>query len=464
MKFLDLHIYDQLFSPRNRWWFSEYVDRGGEYSWDGTPEMKVKLLSLSRSRISLDEEEKWNIKILELEMALLPVLVRMQQEGITLDRGKLQDIGNRLDEAIRNIETEVRELVWEWVNLASPKQIVELFHRLSIPLTKKNKTWYSVDTDVLEFLAPKHDIARLILEHRSLSKLRSTYIDALLGAIDRNTQKIHTHYNQIWAATGRMSSENPNLQNIPTGGWYAMEIKSCFLPSQWNILIVADYSQIELRILAILSRDPALTETFIQGEDIHARTARFLFWETTHITSEMRRIAKTVNFWVIYGITGFWLAKSLGTSPREATEYIENFFLQYKAVRPYYDSLLENARKNGYVETYFGRRRMMPTLSDANRMVRAAAEREAINMPIQWTAADILKYAMIEIDRVQEMEGLNGKMLLQIHDELVFDVPESEEARFTEIIREKMEYPFSESPIPIRVDIHSGKNWAEAKG
>lgn len=463
MKFLDLHIYDQLFSLRNRWGFAEYIDRDGTFSWDGTPEMKVKLLSEIKQHATFEEKDEKSAAILTLEMDLLPVLVRMQETGITIDRIQLHDIWLRLDWAIARIEGEVKDLVWEWVNLASPKQIAELLTRLGIALTKKNKTGYSVDTDVLEFLAPKYDIARLILEHRSLSKLRSTYIDTLLHAIDSETQKIHTHYNQIGAATGRMSSENPNLQNIPTGGWYAREIKSCFLPSPWNILIVADYSQIELRILAILSWDLALTETFIREEDIHARTARFLFWNDTSITSEMRRIAKTVNFGVIYGITGFWLAKSLGTSPREATEYIENFFHQYTAVQSYYDTLLERARQNGYVETYFWRRRVIPSLHDANRMVRAAAEREAINMPIQGTAADMLKYAMVEIDRAIQAEGLEGRMLLQIHDELVFDVPLSEEARFREIIREKMEHTF-ESRVPIRVDIHSGKNWAEAKG
>lgn len=397
-------------------------------------------------------------------MDLIPVLVRMQKEGILIDQKKLREIGENLRASIRKIETEVRELVGENINLSSPKQVAELLQRLGIPLTKKNKTGFSVDTDVLEELAGKHDIARLILDHRSYSKLVSTYIDALLKSVNPTTKRVHTHYNQIGASTGRMSSEDPNLQNIPTGSGYAHEIKSCFIPKNGSVLLVADYSQIELRILAFLSGDPALWETFIRGEDIHARTAHFLFWENAEITSEMRRIAKTVNFWVIYGITGFGLAKSLGTNPKEANEYIENFFREYPWVRKYYDTILGKARENGYVETYFWRKRFIRTINDANRMIRTSAEREAINMPIQGTAADVLKYAMIEIDSAIRDQNLSGKMLLQVHDELVFEIPKSEESIFLELVREKMEHVLPESSVPIQVDIHTGMNWAEAKG
>jgi len=218
-----------------------------------------------------------NSKILSLEMDLIPVLVRMQKEGILIDQKKLREIGENLRASIRKIETEVRELVGESINLSSPKQVAELLQRLGIPLTKKNKTGFSVDTDVLEELAGKHDIARLILDHRSYSKLVSTYVDALLKSVNPTTKRVHTHYNQIGASTGRMSSEDPNLQNIPTGSGYAHKIKSYFIPKNGSVLLVADYSQIELRILAFLSGDPALRETFIRGEDIHARTAHFLF-------------------------------------------------------------------------------------------------------------------------------------------------------------------------------------------
>lgn len=269
-----------------------------------------------------------------------------------------------------------------------------------------------------------------------------------------------------------MSSNDPNLQNIPTGDGYATEIKSCFIASEGNVLIVADYSQIELRILAFLSQDEALLSAFVNGEDIHTRTAKFLFGEKD-ITPHERRIAKTVNFGVIYGITGFGLAKTLECSPWEANKYIEAFYEKYPGVRAYYDTLLETARKTGYVETFFERKRYVPGLNDANKTMRQIAEREAMNMPIQGTAADILKLAMVEIDRKIAQKNLAGKMILQVHDELVFDVPESEKVIFETLIHEAMESVFAVQKIhkipenmtlvPIVADVGSGKNWTEAK-
>ena len=253
-----------------------------------------------------------------------------------------------------------------------------------------------MDNDVLEEIAKTHDVARLILEYRSLSKLLSTYVEGLIKAIDRRDGRIHTHYDSLGTATGRMSSNDPNLQNIPTGDGYARDIKSCFVASPGNVLIVADYSQIQLRVLAFLSQDPGLLSAFENGEDIHMRTAKFLFGEK-EITSHERRIAKSVNFGVIFGITGFGLAKTLDCSPWEAQKYVDTFYQKYPKVREYYDTVLENGRKDGFVETFFGRKRFVPGLNDANKTMRSIAEREAMNMPIQGTEADILKLVMKEI-------------------------------------------------------------------
>jgi DNA polymerase-1 len=360
---------------------------------------------------------------------------------VKCDISLLQDIGRRIRTDIERIQNEIYALVGSNVNINSPKQIqVLLFEKLGIKPLKKNKTGYSVDNEVLEEIAKTHDIARMILEYRSLSKLESTYVTGLLRAVHPVTQKIHTTYDSLGALTGRMSSEAPNLQNIPTGDGYAREIKSCFIPQSSNhAFLVADYSQIELRILAFLSQDTHLLEAFVQDEDIHMRTARFLFPEKEIITSHERRIAKTVNFGVIYGITGFGLSKTLECPPWEATKYIESFYSLYPGVRKYYDDLLEQARQDGYVSTYFGRKRAITSLNDANKTIRSIAEREAMNMPIQGTAADILKYAMIDIAKNIQEKQLHGKMILQVHDELVFDIPLDEKEYFESLVRDSME-------------------------
>lgn len=417
--------------------------------------------------------------ILSLESTLIWVLARMENRGVAFDKTKLIDIGERIRIDIGKLETEIYDIIGERFNLNSPKQLqVILFEKLGIKPTKKNKTGYSVDNDVLEEIAKKYDIARLILEYRGLAKLLSTYVEWLLRSVGGDGY-IHTTYDSLGAATGRMSSVDPNLQNIPTGDGYAREIKECFVPSEWSILLVADYSQIELRILSFLSQDDWLLDAFEHGEDIHARTAFFLFgdkvwWDqkTWKATSEQRRIAKSVNFGVIYGITGFWLAKTLDCSPWEAQEYVNAFYLKYPSVRTYYDNLLQGARVNGYVDTYFGRRRYIPGVNDANKTLRAMAEREAMNMPVQGTAADIIKIAMIDLDaKIRDM-NLRGKMILQVHDELVFDIPLAEKEEFESIVRDIMEGvlrkyiskdAINERVPPIIVDISTGSNWSEAK-
>lgn len=427
-----------------------------------------------------DAQKAWkDSPIYTMESALITILAQMEHRGVRVDKSKLQQVWQNILCDMERLEREIYLLAGETLNINSPKQIqVLLFEKLWIKPTKKNKTGYSVDNEVLEEIAQSHEIARLILEYRTLAKLDGTYIRWLVPYIDQ-TGYIHTSYDSLGAATGRMSSTDPNLQNIPTGIGYAHDIKSCFIPSEGNIFIVADYSQIELRVLALMSQDAGLLEAFEQGEDIHMRTARYIFPDR-EITSEERRIAKTVNFWVIYGITGFWLSKTLGCTPWEATEYIGAFYARYPRVRAYYDEILSDARDVGYVETYFGRKRFVPWVSDANKTIRSIAEREAINMPIQWTAADILKYAMLALDAKIRENNLRWAMILQVHDELVFDVPVDEGDIFTRIIRETMEGVLmnhvwitnNESRItnhelrfpPIRVDIHSGKDWVSAKG
>jgi DNA polymerase I len=406
----------------------------------------------------------------------------MESSGVLFDKEKLIDIWERIRTDIARLETEIYELIGERFNLNSPKQLqVILFEKLGIRPTKKNKTGYSVDNDVLEEIAKSYDIARLILEYRGLAKLSSTYVEWLMKSVDTD-RRIHTTYDSLGAATGRMSSNDPNLQNIPTGDGYAREIKECFIPSEWNTLLVADYSQIELRILAYLAQDEALLEAFEHGEDIHARTAFFLFgdkvwWDkkTWKATSEQRRIAKSVNFGVIYGITWFWLAKTLDCSPWEAQEYVNAFYTKYPGVRTYYDTLLEDARANWYVETYFGRRRYIPGVNDANKTLRSISEREAMNMPVQGTAADIIKIAMVELDRCIHDMHLGWRMILQVHDELVFDIPLSEKEVFEKLVRETMEDVLVNYELrmsdgrwwkkipPITVDISTGYNWSEAK-
>lgn len=401
--------------------------------------------------------------IFDLETKLIDVLTDIEYEWFLIDGNKLKKIWDEMNEKIKKLEEEIYELVGERFNLNSPKQLqVILFEKLQIPTNKKIKTGFSVDNEVLEVIGQKYAIANLILEHRWLRKLLTTYVDGLLKSINKQTKRVHTTFNQTQAVTWRLSSENPNLQNIPSGNWYAEEIKSSFIPrsSDYEIM-VADYSQVELRILANLSRDPVLLDAFKNNEDIHTRTAKFLFWEDKQITSDERRRAKTVNFWVIYGISGFGLSKQIWVPPNEATIYINKFFEKYAWVTKFYAELLEKARETWYVETFFGRRRYINWLNDANKIMKAAAEREAINMPIQWTAADVIKIAMVSISNLLEEGNYKTKMILQVHDELVFEL-HKDEMFLKDKIKEIMENVYN-FEIKLTVDIGIAKNWKEAK-
>lgn len=460
-KYTDYAIISGLSSRRGKRDFVTFVDEKLELTIADTPENRVFALSQIH-----EKEAHEDSYIFTLESDLIGVLSRMETKGVAFDRGKLIDIWERLRSDIRRIENEIHQLIGFEININSPKQLqVLFFETLGIKPLRKNKTGYSVDVDVLEEIAKTHDVARLILEYRSLAKLSSTYVEWLMKSIDSRDGRIHTTYDSLGAATGRMSSNDPNLQNIPTGDGYAREIKSCFVPSKGNILLVADYSQVEIRVLAFLSKDHNLTEAFQKGEDIHMRTAKFLFGDEVEITSHMRRIAKSVNFWVIYGITGFGLAKTLDCNTWEAQKYVDAFYEKYPGVRTYYDTLLENARRDGYVETYFGRRRYIPGVNDANKTMRSIAEREAMNMPVQWTAADMIKIAMVELDKQIREKKLSGSMILQVHDELVFDIPPSEKDIFEKMVREVMEWVLINTGefLPIIADISTGNTWSEAK-
>ncbi len=459
-KYTDYAIISGLSSRRGKRDFVSFVDQELEILLEDTPENRVYAMSEINSKKEIEISY-----ILTLESDLIAVLADMENRWVAFDKNKLVNIGERIRYDITQLENKIYDIIWGQVNINSPKQLqVLFFETLGIKPLRKNKTGYSVDVDVLEEIAKTHDVARLILEYRGLMKLSGTYVDGLMRAISPDG-RIHTTYDSLGAATGRMSSNDPNLQNIPTGDGYAREIKECFIPSPGNILLVADYSQVEIRVLAFLSQDKNLISAFQNGEDIHMRTAKFLFGEDIGISSSMRRIAKSVNFGVIYGITGFWLAKTLECNTWEAQKYVDAFYEKYPWVRKYYDTLLENARKDGYVETYFGRRRYIPWVNDANKTMRSIAEREAMNMPVQWTAADMIKIAMIQIDAIIRERWLKGSMILQVHDELVFDIPVSERETFEELVREVMEWVLRNSGefLPIIVDISTGKNWAEAK-
>lgn len=403
--------------------------------------------------------------ILALEHDLIGVLEHMESEGIRVDHKRLKSIGDEMEMRSIQIENEVADTIGERINLWSPKQLQALlFDRLKLTSSKKTKTGFSVDEEVLSELAKTTPIVALILEHRGLKKLKGTYVDGILKEIQSGHNRVHTTYRSLGAATGRMSSNNPNLQNIPAAdNGFAADIKRCFIPrDQDHVLIVADYSQVELRILATLSGDTNFIEAFQSGEDIHRRTARMIYW-VDEISSEMRRVAKTVNFWVVYGVTAFGLSRQTELNPAEAKKFIEAFFTAYPWVKTYYTRILEEGRNNGYVETYYGRRRWIPALNESNKMIRAMAEREATNMPIQWTAADVVKLAMVALDREMITRNLKAKMLLQVHDELVFDCPRSEVESAKKAITEIMESVF-DGPVRLTVGIGHGENWHDAKG
>jgi DNA polymerase-1 len=398
-----------------------------------------------------------------IEMPLIPVLVDIEMNGIKIDPEKLLACSKEIEKELEGIQRRIYFLAGEEFNINSPKQLSNvLFHNLGFQPGKKTKTGFSTEMGVLEELARIHDLPREILNYRSLSKLKSTYIDVLPALINPQTGRVHTSFNQTVTATGRLSSSEPNLQNIPIRGEWGKRIRETFIAEGEHFLLSADYSQVELRILAHVSGDDGLIEAFRNSLDVHTRTAAELFGvPAAQVSPDMRRIAKTVNFGVIYGISAFGLSEALGISREEAKKYIEQYFARHPGVQRYIEETLREAKKNGYVTTLFGRKRAVPELASRNMTVRQQGERFAINSPIQGTAADIIKKAMITIWRELREGGMAARMILQVHDELLFEVPAGEIEEAREIVRNGMEGVLRLS-VPLQVDIRYGRNWAEA--
>ncbi|HME44468.1 MAG TPA: DNA polymerase I [Syntrophorhabdales bacterium] len=398
-----------------------------------------------------------------VEMPLVDVLAEMEFYGVKVDRQALLALSNDFDKRLNTIMKRVYELAEETFNINSPQQLGRiLFDKLNLPPVKKTKTAYSTDTEVLQALAPLHALPSEVLQYRTLSKLKNTYIDVLPLLINGETGRIHASFNQMVVATGRLSSSDPNLQNIPIRGDEGRKIREAFVAEDGFILLSADYSQIELRVLAHMSRDELLLEAFSKDEDIHSRVAQEVFRVgPTGVTSEMRRTAKVINFGVVYGISGFGLAKELGVSPREAQIYIDGYFQRHKGVQAYIDATLEFARERGFVKTLLGRTRIIPEIRNPDTAVRQFGERTAVNTPLQGTAADIIKLAMVKIHKRMKEEGMASRLIIQIHDELVFEVKESELSAMKELVKHEMEHAL-DLAVPLRVSLGTGKNWAEA--
>lgn len=399
----------------------------------------------------------------DVELPLVRILYEMESTGFPVDVKKLEFLSEDFRQEVETYEKEIYELAGEEFNIQSPKQLgVILFEKLGLPVIKKTKTGYSTDVEVLTKLAPKHEIAEKILEFRTLAKLKSTYVDALIPLIDEKG-RIHTHLNQTVTATGRISSTEPNLQNIPVRDENGRRIRDAFVAEPGYLLIDADYSQIELRVLAHLADDAVMQDAFRHGIDIHAKTASEVFGVAVdEVTPLERRAAKAVNFGIVYGISDYGLSQDLGITRKEAKRYIDGYLATYPNIRDYMESIVESSKEKGYVETILNRRRYIPELKSKNFAVRSFGERVALNMPIQGSAADIIKLAMVRVyDRLQS-ENLKAELLLQVHDELIVHAPEEEADEVARILEEEMTGAFS-LKVDLIAEVHRGKNWNEAK-
>ena len=398
-----------------------------------------------------------------LELPLLDVLASMEMNGVKVDTNRLNGISREFEALLNTSSEHIYRLAGETFNINSPQQLGKvLFEKLNLPGAKKTKTGYATDVDVLTRLAQTHPLPAEILAYRSISKLKSTYLDALPHLVNPATGRIHTSYNQTVTATGRLSSSNPNLQNIPIRSIEGRRIRAAFIAEKGCAILSADYSQIELRILAHLSQDQRFVDAFRQKEDIHTQTAAEIFGLMPHlVTRQMRREAKVINFGIIYGMSSYGLSKELGISPKAAGAFIENYFKKYQGVKTYIDGVLKEAREKQYVTTLMKRRRYVPEITSKNMAARQFAERTAINAPIQGTASDLIKSAMIAIHKRLQDNRLKTKMIIQVHDELVFEVPENELEPVTHLVKEEMENVI-ELTVPLQVEIHWGKTWDEA--
>jgi DNA polymerase-1 len=398
----------------------------------------------------------------KIEMPLVKILGDMEINGIKMNVDFLKEMSQQVDTRLGELKKTIYNLSETEFNINSPKQLsVILFERLKLPVIKKTKTGYSTNVDVLNTLAPQHKIVSFILEHRELVKLKNTYIDKLPFLVNSKTKRIHTSFHQTVTSTGRLSSSEPNLQNIPIRTEMGKEIRNAFIAEEGHVLLSADYSQIELRILAHLSRDESLLNAFKNNEDIHAHTASGIFNLDQNIISEqMRRMAKVINFGIIYGMSSYGLARNLGIGREEAEKYINNYFYRYQGVKKYIEREKEEARKKGYVLTLLNRRRYLEGINSKDKNIREFNERIAINAPIQGSAADLIKLAMIKIDESFKKERFKSRLLLQIHDELIFEVYKPELEKVKSIIKEVMEHSL-EISVPIKVNLKMGNNWAE---
>jgi len=409
------------------------------------------------------EKEGFGDLFYKMEMPLISVLADMERKGVLLDIGLLDEMSLQLGEIISTSEEKIYKLAGEEFNINSPKQLQTiLFDKLGLPKGRKTKGGYSTDVEVLKYLAQSYELPAEILSYRSFAKLRSTYVEALPALVNRETGRVHTSYNQTVTATGRLSSSNPNLQNIPIRTMEGKRIRQAFIVPEGHAIISADYSQIELRVLAHLSEDEELLRAFESGEDIHTRTASNIFGVFPDmVNQEMRRLAKVINFGIIYGMSPFGLSKELGITQKLAKTYIDEYFHRFHGVKRFIEALLDEARRKGFVTTLLGRRRYIPEINSRNVTVRQFAERMAMNAPIQGTAADIIKVAMLDIARSLKEKDLLSSMIMQVHDELVFEVPEGERHDVIDLVRNKMEGVVA-LKVPLIVEIYAGKNWDEA--
>jgi len=440
-----------------------YVDinKAKEYSCEDA-EITIKLKSILEK--GLRDINNYTL-FQDMEMRLVPVLMDMEISGIKVDVDFFKDMSKKYADEIALIKSDIYRLTGEEFNINSPQQLgYILFEKLKLPGKKKTrkKSGYSTDVEVLTELAKINRIPSLLLRYRTIAKLKSTYLDALVSIVNKDTGRIHTSYNQTVAVTGRLSSSNPNLQNIPIKNEEGREIRKGFIADGGHFLLSADYSQIELRVFAHYSNDPVLLEAFEKEEDIHARTATEIFdVHPDMVTPEMRRMAKTINFGIIYGMGPIKLARELAINKKVAQVYLDNYYKRYKGVKDFKEKIISQAKENGYITTLLKRRRYLPNINSNIGNIRSEAERAAVNTPIQGTAADLIKMAMINISERLKTDNLMSKMLLQVHDELIFEIPFDELDTVKSIVKNEMEYVYPLS-VPLKVDINWGKNWDEA--
>lgn len=435
---------------------------GGEEELPARAQCIFQLVPLLDQSLNLYEQDRL---FYDVELPLVEVLAAMEIEGVTVDKDQLNSMSKELGQNIKELEEQIYRLAGVVFNINSTKQLGKiLFKDLKLPVIKKTKTGYSTDAEVLEELAMSHDIVAKVLEYRQLMKLKSTYTDGLAALVNPETGRLHTTFHQTVTATGRLSSSEPNLQNIPIRLEAGRLIRKVFTPSRvGNLLLAADYSQIELRVLAHISQDPSLINSFRLGEDIHTRTAAEVFGVSPEeVTTEMRGRAKAVNFGIIYGLSDFGLDRNIKVGRQEARRYIENYFARYAGVKAYIERVIREAREKGYVTTLLNRRRYLPDLFSPNRTLRNFGERTAMNTPIQGSAADIIKLAMVNIHRELAEHGFKSKMLLQVHDELIFESPPDEIDRLRELVKHCMENALL-LDVPLVVDIKIGQNWYDVK-